>query len=346
VLAREGVPVVLRCADPEQLGRTFRGVLVDGVRLEVGARLLELSYGDPEVSPDPDPRGYEVGDHRWHMGLVREFVRTLVAPRPVKLWIDREGRMTPDFLLTSNLHDLPSACSEWELQKIQRESLEAVRIMGPDGLDQKTLSGLTYRGASITVHGWAFHKTFIEPLLDRMIGTDGDLPALDHRRLWLPLFTPGELLAATRGESTRPVREMFAGMAEATEALVARVEPLLGASLPAGQADVVEDVPRYAGAQSVRLRFVWAPNPVAKEHAVLWQIGRRIFRASQLGPVVCWEMMAGAQVGKLSTAIADRTVNYPLAEYGKVDCAAGRIGLGSFNEQIAQGISAAAWRMR
>lgn len=348
VLARQGVPVVLRCADPEALGRSFRGVLHDQRRLEVGARLLELDYGDPEVTPAPDPRGYEPGDHRWHMGLIREYLLSLVPnPPEVKLWIDREGRMTPDFLLTSNLHDLPAACSEWELQKIEREALAAVNVLGPDGLNQRTLWDMTYRAASITCHGWAFHKVFVEPLLDRILGPDGDLPAVNHRRVWLPLFTPGEILDACRGQSKRPVRKMHAGMREAVEALVRRVEPLLGASLPPGVPSRVEDLPRIPSAQSVQMRFVWAENPRPGEPVVIWQIGRPIFRVSQFGRLVCWELRADASVGRphQRSLVADRMAFYPLAEHGRVDCERGLIGVGSFNEQLAQGISAAAWRM-
>lgn len=346
VLAREGIPVRL-VADPAALGRSFRRQKVDGVGVEAGARLLELDYGDNLPSPDPDPRGYEPGEHRWHMGLIRTYLEGLVVPEEAKLWIDREGRTSPDFLLTSNLHELAGACSRWELGKIHREALAAANVLGPDGIDQRTLFGMTYRAASITVHGWAFHKIFVEPILDLILGTDGDLPAIHHRRVWLPLFTPGEILDAVRGQSKRPVRKLYWGMGAAVEALVARVEPLLGAALPPGPVDVVQDAARSVG-RSVRIRFIWLATPRPGPPQVVWKIGGStgpgVFRGTQFGRMLCWECRE--DVIPPGVSFATRVADYALAEDGRVDAQEGFVGLGSFNEQIAQGISAAAWRMR
>lgn len=343
VLARQGVPVRLTVDNPELLARSFRGLLHFGRRIEAGARLLELDYGDPEVSPWPDPRGYEPGEHRWHMGLIREYLLGHVNPVEAKIWISREGHTTPDFLLTSNLQNLPAACSEWELSKIAGEALAATRTLGPDGLDQRGLLGLTYRAASIVVHGWTFHKCFVEPLLDKILGTDGDLPAVHHRRVWLPLFTPGELLEATRGASRRPIRVGYSGMGRAVASIVKAVEPLIGAQLPPGPVDVVQDAPRDV-LRTLKLRYVWTENPLPPEPAVVWRYGGPVFRGSQLEDgLLCWEM--SAEVPAPRSSVLDREALYALGETAKVDCQAGFVGVGSCNEQIIQGISAAAWRL-
>jgi hypothetical protein len=347
VLHRAGIPTRLRIDgyEPAALGRSFRGVVVDGTRLEAGARLLELSYGDP-AAPDADPRGYVFGEHRWHMGLVSEYIRMLGAVGPeAELWIEREGRQSLDFLLTSNLRDLRSGCSGWELAKIERE-LRLIRG-GPagDGLSHAVLASMTYRMASICLHGSFFHRAFVEPLLDAIVGPGVDLPALDHRRLWLPLFKPGEILDACRGESKRPVRAMHVGMAATVEALVERIEPLLGADLPAGPIDTIGDATRTT-ANPVGLRFVWQMDPRPAAPSVMWRIGAPLFRVTQIGRVRCFESSDAFAKGRRRTGIlADQTVQYSLRESGPVDTYEGAIGIGSFNEQIAQGISAAAWRL-
>lgn len=345
VLHRQGRAVRLRIDEHSStaLGRSFRGFEVDGRRLELGARLLELSYGDPAL-PDPDPRGYEFGHHRPHMGLIREYVEGLVTPREVWLGVDRgHGSVSADFLTTSNLGELVGACSEFERAKIDREALSVVRMLGRDGLDQQNLSTMTYRGASILLHGWAFHKAFIEPLVDSILGPSGDIPALRHRQIWLPLFTPGELLDAIRGESTRPRRVMYAGMGAAVEALVARVEPLLGATLPAGPIEEIHDVVKISG-ERLRLRFIWTLDPRPSDQS-WWLIGAPVFRMTVLDGVRCMEIRARQEPVRWRSAIAEQVVSYPMGETGPVHARAGRIGVGSFNEQVAQGIAAASWRL-
>lgn len=347
VLHRQGIPVRLRIdGHPSTaLGRSFRGYEVDGRRLELGARLLELSYGGPELKPDPDPRGYVFGRHEPYMGLIREYVESLVTPREVWMGMDRgRGQVTDDFLTTSNLHELLAACSEFERGKIEREARATTQLLGPDGLDQRTLAAMTYRQASITIHGWAFHKAFVEPLLDSILGPGGDIPALRHRQIWLPLFRPGELLDAIRGASQRPVRRLHAGMGAAVEELARRVEPLLGAVLPRGPIGQVGDAVQISG-EKISLRFVWQENP-RPDLWSWWLVGAPVFRITVLDGVRCLESRAREEPVRIRSTIAEQVLTYPLGPTGPVHTRSGRIGVGSFNEQVAQGISAAAWRMR
>lgn len=341
VLARQGTPVRL-VADLATAAASFRFLDIDGVKVEVGARLLELDYGDPDGG-DLDPRGYQYGDHRAHIGLVAEYIRGLVTPAPAAVWIARGAEVSPDFLLTSNLHYLQEATSSVEQGAIHREARALVRAIVPTGIPRDRLQLMTYREASLACHGFTFHRLFIEPLLDLILGT-GDLPALDHRRVWLPLFRPVEILDAVEGRSRRPRRQVFTGMGAAVEALLARVEPLLEARLPAGRVSVVADTPRRTVAQ-MSLRLVWARQAgLSLPDVVVWTPRGTAFRQTQIGRVRCWEMRGGS-AREFQDVLADRTLTVSLAELGTVDPETGRIGMGSFNEQIAQGIAAAAWRM-
>jgi hypothetical protein len=347
VLARQGVPVCLRVgAHPSSvLGRSFRYVRLDGMQVEAGARLLELDYGDD--IRDPNPRGYVFGHHRSMIGLIREYVSTLTVPRRADLWQERGHQMRADFMLSSNLHSLPSFLSQWEREAIEREARLAVDVVGLHGLSRAALLTKSYRGASRLLHGWTFHRIFVDPLVDAILGESAaDLPALDHRRIWLPLFTPGEVLDAVRGESERPVREMYFGMGAAVEQLVRRVEPLVGASLPRGPISVVTDIER-APAKKFGVRLIWSWDPDSgTAPSTQWIQGRPIYRQTHLDGVRCWEMNADAtKEGMWSDALGEAVVRLPMSEAADIDTHSGRVGVGSFNEQVAQGISAAAWRM-
>lgn len=349
VLARQGIPVRLRPAGEHPsavLGRSFRLARVDGMQVEAGARLLELDYGD-EIRGDPNPRGYVYGHHRSMIGLIREYISTLTVPRRADLWQERDHTMRADFLLSSNLHSLPSFLKDWESSLVEQEAKLGVATLGASGLSRGALLTMTYRNASRLLHGWTFHRVFIDPLVDAILGGPiSDIPALDHRRLWLPLFTPGEILNAVRGESERPVREMYYGMGAATEQLVRRVEPLLGASLPRGPVSVVTDVAR-APSRSFKVRLIWSLDPERQTApSTQWIQGRPIYRQTLLDGIRCWEMNGDATTeGLWEDALGETVVSLPVSEAADIDTHSGRVGVGSFNEQVAQGISAAAWRM-
>lgn len=341
VLARAGLPV--RLIAEGILGGSFRPIEVDGFKLELGPRLFELDYGDG-ASQVTDPRGYIYGGHRVHMGLIRSYVEGLVTPRRVHMRVERDGFNGPDFLMTSNLHSLPEHCSRSELSRIEFDAQHAAVEFGRLGLPVSELRQRTYRWASMMLHGRAFHELFIMPMLDRILGPMEDLPALDHRRVWLPLFRPGEVLDAARGECTRPVREMFVGMGAAVEALAARVEPLREAALPAGRVSSVVDEPRAIGARTVLQSFEWSRARTV-EPCMIWLYGSQpFFRETVADGVVCWESGAARSASRRDV-IAGVQVAVPLVDTGFVDPRAGRIGVGSFNEQVLQGISAAAWRL-
>lgn len=345
VLARAGVPVRLRIDGylPAGLARGFRRrELDDGRRVEVGARLLELDYGD-EPGEDRNPRRYIYGQHRPHMGMIRAYIETLVTPRPISLALERHGLVGGDCLLSSNLHFMRETISEFERRSIEAEARAAAQVLGRDGLDVSALATMSYRRASAMVHGATFHRAFIEPLVDAIMGTDGDVPALAHRKIWLPLFRPGEMIDACRGESARPMRAMHIGMGEAVDELVSRVLPLVDAELPAGWWSEVGDTvhePRHP----IELRFVWTETPRPGDSSQ-WFVGQGpIYRATVIDGVRCSEQRNRAAWqgdGVLGTAVAA----VPIADFGVVDPRAGRIGMGSFNEQVMQGIAAAAWRL-
>lgn len=341
VLARQGKPVRLVPDSLDSLGGSFRRVSVAGRLVEAGARLLELSYGGEEGG-NPDPRRYVYGEHRPMMGLISTYITSLVAPVEAEILVSRpDGTSGPDFLLTSNLHWLRDALTEAERQAIEVETRTHLSVQS-----QADLASTGYRRASLRLHGRTFHELFIAPLLDAILGPGGDVPALHHRRVWLPLFRTEEIYDAVTVGSGRPVRRMHVGMGAAVESLVRRVSPLVGASLPSGRSSVVTDTRRRV-VNDMSLRLVWVNAPgFYLGPTVVWYPGREAYRSTTIDGTICYELSGEATAGIAPDLLGDRTIRVPLAEIGQVDPEAGLVGLGSFNEQIAQGISAAAWRMR
>lgn len=347
VLARAGVPV--RITSSGGLGRSFAPVRMNGERLEFGPRLLELSYDDDDRLDGPwcEPVEYVGGDHRPWMRWIRDYILGLVVPRRVQLRQWRNDFDTVDFLLTGDLRSLPSALSFREKRAVEASALVSMREY-PDGITSEQLADEpSYRVVSMMLHGTAFHDLFIGPMLDAMLGPSGDIAAADHRKVWLPLFRPLEILQALWGESQRPRRSMWLGMSEAVEALVARVQPLIEADLPPGLTDVLVDSPPVKGGGWMDLHFRWhaaAAPGLAESVTWLYRGAERPYRATVSSGVVCSESGPCRTASWVHSSERVISVSVPLST-GRVDVGAGVIGAGSFNDQVMQGLACAAGRL-
>lgn len=338
VLARADVPV--RVTATEGWGRSFAPMVYDGQFLEIGPRLLELRYDDDEGEL-AELLDYDGGDHRPWMGHVRTYLEGLIEPRPVELRMERNGRETTDFLLTGDLRFLPAALNAEERRAIEAEVLVISRVYMHGALPEH-LDTMSYREASQMLHGRNFHELFIEPLLDAILGYSGDIPALWHRKVWLPLFRPKELLEALWGESHRPQRKMFLGMTEAVRELIRRIQPMRDADLPPGPA-VLVDSPSPASLKWLDLGCVWIPAPGEIESVTWFFDGPgEPYRRTKVKGWACLEVGPEHRWTETGTAMRTRV---PL-ESGRNDPKNGEIGAGSFNDQVIAGLAAAAWVLR
>lgn len=340
VLARAGVPVQLQTTGP--LGRSFAPISIGGRKLELGPRLIELSYGgEDEAFADLNPRYYTQGLHRLHMAWIAAYIDGLLeAPLvPAELLMSYRQDLGPEFLLTGDLASLRRFCSAKEAKHIEADAMLAM-VGYPFGMTREQLGRLTYREASLMLHGESFHQLFMAPILDQMLGRHNDVPALQHRAVWMPLFRPIEVVQAARGESSRPHRQMFFGMGEVTERLIARVLPLTSSRV-SNPEWVVCDVAPSKG-QVLPVTFVW--TDVDAEDAVCWMYGAPGWRWSQHNGVRCTEYRGDFRQSG-GEAIAAIRVDVPIGPPSPINPRSGTIGTGSFNENIAAGLCAAAWRI-
>ncbi len=202
-LGAAGVPV--RWLAPERgIGRGFAPLSHDGCELQLGVRLLELSYED-DATPPP-LADYEPGTsgHRPFARLIRAWVEQLAGERlreiaPPRVVLD--GALHGDYLFTVDLEGLPNAVSAEERAAIAEEAGATAAVLGDAGLLAGTLNGHSLAEASRTNHGETFHARFVEPLAEKFVpGGSAAILADWRRKAWLPLFWP------------RTVHDVFAGV--------------------------------------------------------------------------------------------------------------------------------------
>jgi hypothetical protein len=211
-LAARGARV--RLLLPEHgVGGGFAALRRDGHTLELGVRLLELSYED-DGAPIPPLRDYRpgVGGHRPYARLVAEWVQARVGDRLRE--VDRpamviDGRRVDDILFTVDLERLASALDDRERARMADEVARALDAAGhPAGVlapgGAARLAALSLHDASLANHGPAFHERFIAPLCDKVLPGGARRVLAPLRRVaWAPLFHPATLLEALRGERPR-----------------------------------------------------------------------------------------------------------------------------------------------
>jgi hypothetical protein len=237
-LARAGRRV--RLLLPERgVGGGFAPLRADGCVLELGVRLLELSYEDDDA-PVPPLADYAPGvaGHRPYIRLISEYVRGLVgdrlvaAPRPTMVV---DGREVDDLLFTVDLSSLSEILDAGDRQAMGREAADAVRRAGPAGVldgDPAQLDAMSLRDASLTNHGHLFHERFVAALCDKVLpgGASAVLASL-RRKVWAPLFFPETLRRALAGRDTgfHPRRPFHTVAPDGCGALVDALVDRLGA---------------------------------------------------------------------------------------------------------------------
>jgi hypothetical protein len=240
-LARRGVVVELHLPDGG-IGGGFLPLLVDGVALDLGARLIELSYDTPRDMPagaPPSLDDYRPGPHghRPYLALVEALVRDLAGDDlemvpPAQLSV--AGRVAGDVVFSGDLTGLGGLFAPEMLGRIAAEAAVAAATEGPSGLFAEArrdeLWSCTFADASIRHTGPTFHELITDALATKILdGGSRSVIAALHRRIWLPLFHPATLRDAARGGcSYVPNRPMYTlrggGMGEIVRRLIARVE--------------------------------------------------------------------------------------------------------------------------
>lgn len=241
-LAHDGVDVELLLPS-RGVGGGFAAHEVGDHRVELGSRLLELSYGTGSEEPAPDPATYQPGPHghRPFMPLVEAFIRDLAGDdlQPVSpALVESGGERVRDWVFDGDLTGVVELLDRdpEALSRIQREvganyDESRRRGFGERGLfaDPHGLAAASLLAASRAHAGRTFHERFVEPFASRIIdGGSAGVAADLHRKIWMPLFWPGTLAGVLRdGETYQPDRPMHTlrngGVALLVERLIERV---------------------------------------------------------------------------------------------------------------------------
>jgi hypothetical protein len=235
-LAEAGQPVDLFLAE-RGLGGGFLPIPAKGRRLELGARLIELSYDDDPGEPPPLAE-YRPGPHghRPYLTLIDAAVRELaggdlLALDPPQASID--GKRCTDYVLGGDLTGLVDVLDADELATMAAETAARVEAEGPHGAFAEDRESerwsRTFADVGIAHTGPSFHERLIESLASKMLpGGSGSVIGALHRKIWLPLFHPVTAWEACTGALTyRPQRPMWTlrtgGMGEVVQRLADRV---------------------------------------------------------------------------------------------------------------------------
>ena len=246
-LAAAGVPVRWYRTS-RSLSGGFQPLVVDGRRLELGMRVVELSYDSGETVESPSVLDYEPGPHghRPFLGVVESFIRSLAATdlysvSAGEVWVNK--RRGADLIVAGDLIDLPRLVEPDVLRRIAAEAHAAVATVGPHGLFEsgsgsEALMTQSFEAVARAHCGDTFYETILAPLMEAILpGAGGDVIAALHRKIWLPLFHPISVLESASGSlSYRPDRPLYSlhdgGMGKLFDRLEARI----------GQSELVEIV--------------------------------------------------------------------------------------------------------
>ncbi len=217
------------------VGGGFRPLQVDGRRLDIGVRLLEIDRED--ASTPPPLAGYRPGPtaHAAYVRHVADWVGDLVGDRLRE--VDRpamsiDGRLVDDIYFTVDLDGLSSTLAPDEARRTAAEAGDARRREGDAGVldEAHDLLRCSLEEASRANHGATFHDRFIASMCAKIHpGGAAAVPAALRRKVWMPLFHPRTLERAAAGEPTgfhprRPFHTVEpGGMGEVVEALLARI---------------------------------------------------------------------------------------------------------------------------
>jgi hypothetical protein len=206
-LAKRGVDV--RLLVPERgIGGSFAKTVVDGRSLELGVRLLELSFEDSHASPplseyQPGPIG-----HRPFIKIIAGWVDELLGQRLIPVTRPEMlfgGRIVDDLYFTTDASALRAALTPHQLAVIAAEANACAARSGSaagllDPARGADLAVASFEEASRANHGDTLHELFMAPVADKLVGARAaDVLATHRRKVWLPLFWPETIAQATSG---------------------------------------------------------------------------------------------------------------------------------------------------
>jgi hypothetical protein len=221
---------------PAYVGGGFSSLNRGSLRLPLGCRLIELSYGPDDTEPSlehfvPGPAG-----HAPYQRRVRNYVIDLLdgavveVPAPQRLL---NGRRAPDPYFTGDLSVLRELLAPEALAAVLVEARQATERLGPMGFhaDPDALRSTSLPDASVAHHGPRLHELLIDPIIHKVLGDSGcDVAADLHNKLWAPLYWPKTVVEAAEGGplSYRPKRlfhtDAHGGMGEIVRSLSERIE--------------------------------------------------------------------------------------------------------------------------
>lgn len=304
---------------PEKgVGGGFLPMEVDGLRLELGVRLLELSYGpeDAAAAEEPPLVDYQPGlsGHRPHVARIRRYLTELLDPDLVE--VDRpkmfvNGALRPDIYFTVDLSRLREALTDdqaaavaAETRRILDETGNPAGVLG--GSNPPDLWSMSFEAASLANHGPTFHRLLIESICSKIQAT-GSVTVLAalRRKLWMPAFHPQTVWEAASGQPlgflpNRPFHTVSrGGTGEVVSRLLARIE-----ASPRITVTRVKALKRVT-ADGVRtlLEFEDGPGPVSAARPVLGYSPEQLFPAAgvayeskRLPLSICWVLVQEADM--------------------------------------------------
>lgn len=330
-------------------------VLPDGRAVEVGCKLLELSYEPGDYRNDSGPLaefrpGSQHGHRPW-IWLIADYVRNLIDIGPeISRSVQRDRQYYADPFLSGDPTSMVYLLSG-------RENYDAV-----GQLERIAANGVrgcaTFQEQVAENCGEVIYRAVIWPLLHKIAGWT-DIPAAQHRKVWLPLWRPESLLDALRGEpSYQPVRPMHFGCGALVEALETVTKDATagtrgfwqGSTLSFDLADVDSSgagapvgiaVPRP---RSVPIGVAWVEDDHPDGTEWLIDTDVPVFRRTWRGGLCAVEHAAGANIDRWAYetgfTVLDRME--VRVQIGDVRCDDPRaIGYGNLNDQIVSGLAAA-----
>lgn len=197
-LVQRGRPVTL-LTDGKPLGGHFAGLTLEGRAFDVGMVMLERPGVVPAASPAIDYHAARRNDWTRFAGDVAAWMDERIAPRRAPTpTVQAQGASGPDYLIANRLELLAGSGAGADAPPAADDARHARHKV--DGAPYDTMS---YAEAAALHHGADWHARWIEPFVHKLLdcGSDAFL-ARYHRAGWVPLFWPGTLDAARRGERT------------------------------------------------------------------------------------------------------------------------------------------------
>jgi protoporphyrinogen oxidase len=182
-------------------GGVFRGVRIGDTTFDAGMTNFEFElFG----TPSDDIENYDP-DNKAAIGKYVHFVRrylearadihALPAPRMI------HGDCIVDDLLIANHFEILGKLPPSLRSTIRQELEQCVAATNPLHPRSKSaadspLEQASFEAASIANHGPTFHRLFVEPMFQKVLGVPtSSIKAVFHRSGWAPLFYPETLLS-------------------------------------------------------------------------------------------------------------------------------------------------------